>query len=145
MTLEERLLKNIFGEKSSTKRTFKDEKKQKVYEYYCMTVPGYESIWNMMDVIPKEYREFYETDFNNVQSNLLKAYNRYGLLEIYAKRILRLKELNMPKVIEECEYRMFFEKVIKLFDFKLTKDEIEEIHKPIPQEESKEIIEKENK
>jgi hypothetical protein len=27
----------------------------------------------------------------------------------------------------------------------LTKDEIEEIHKPIPQEESKEIIEKENK
>lgn len=145
MTLEERLLKNIFGEKSSTKRTFKDEKKQKVYEYYCMTVPGYESIWNMMDVIPKEYREFYETDFNNVQSNLLKAYNRYGLLEIYAKRILRLKELNVPKVIEECEYRMFFEKVIKLFDFKLTKDEIEEIHKPIPQEESKEIIEKENK
>lgn len=145
MTLEERLLTNIFGEKSSTKRTFKDEKKQKVYEYYCMTVPGYESIWNMMDVIPKEYREFYETDFNNVQSNLLKAYNRYGLLEIYAKRILRLKELNMPKVIEECEYRMFFEKVIKLFDFKLTKDEIEEIHKPIPQEESKEIIEKENK
>lgn len=145
MTLEERLLKNIFGEKSSTKRTFKDEKKQKVYEYYCMTVPGYESIWNMMDVIPKEYREFYETDFNNVQSNLLKAYNRYGLLEIYAKRILRLKESNMPKVIEECEYRMFFEKVIKLFDFKLTKDEIEEIHKPIPQEESKEIIEKENK
>lgn len=113
-----------------------------------MTVPGYESLWNMMDVIPKEYREFYETDFNNVQSNLLKAYNRYGLLEIleiYAKRILRLKELNMPKVIEECEYRMFFEKVIKLFDFKLTKDEIEEIHKPIPQEESKEIIEKENK
>ena len=145
MTLEERLLKNIFGEKSSTKRTFKDEKKQKVYEYYCMTVPGYESIWNMMDVIPKEYREFYETDFNNVQSNLLKAYNRYGLLEIYAKRILRLKELNVPKVIEECEYRMFFEKVIKLFDFKLTKEEIKEVHEPILQEESKEIVEKENK
>lgn len=145
MILEERLLKNIFGEKSSTKRTFKDEKKQKVYEYYCMTVPGYESIWNMMDAIPKEDIELYEADFNNVQSNLLKAYDRYCLLEIYAKRILRLKELNMPKVIEECKYRMFFEKVIKLFDFKLTKDEIEEIHKPIPQEESKEIIEKENK
>ena len=73
MTPEERLLKAIFGEKSSTKRTFKDEKKQKVYEYYCMTVPGYESIWNMMDAIPKEDIELYEADFNNVQSNLLKA------------------------------------------------------------------------
>lgn len=29
MTPEERLLKAIFGEKSSTKRTFKDEKKAK--------------------------------------------------------------------------------------------------------------------
>lgn len=29
MTLEERLLKNIFGEKSSTKRTFKDEKSKR--------------------------------------------------------------------------------------------------------------------
>lgn len=145
MTPEERLLKAIFGEKSSTKRTFKDEKKQKVYEYYCMTVPGYESIWNMMDAIPKEDIELYEADFNNVQSNLLKAYDRYGLLEIYAKRILRLKELNVPKVIEECEYRMFFEKVIKLFDFKLTEEEIKEVHEPILQEESKEIIEKENK
>jgi hypothetical protein len=145
MTPEERLLKAIFGEKSSTKRTFKDEKKQKVYEYYCMTVPGYESIWNMMDAIPKEDIELYEADFNNVQSNLLKAYDRYGLLEIYAKRILRLKELNMPKVIEEYEYRMFFEKVIKLFDFKLTEEEIKEVHEPILQEESKEIVEKENK
>lgn len=145
MTPKERLLKAIFGEKSSTKRTFKDEKKQKVYEYYCMTVPGYESIWNMMDAIPKENIELYEADFNNVQSNLLKAYDRYGLLEIYAKRILRLKELNMPKVIEEYEYRMFFEKVIKLFDFKLTEEEIKEVHEPILQEESKEIVEKENK
>lgn len=145
MTPEERLLKAIFGEKSSTKRTFKDEKKQKVYEYYCMTVPGYESIWNMMDAIPKEDIELYEADFNNVQSNLLKAYDRYGLLEIYAKRILRLKELNMPKVIEEYEYRMFFEKVIKLFDFKLTEEEIKEVHEPILLEESKEIVEKENK
>lgn len=145
MTPEERLLKAIFGEKSSTKRTFKDEKKQKVYEYYCMTVPGYESIWNMMDAIPKEDIELYEADFNNVQSNLLKVYDRYGLLEIYAKRILRLKELNMPKVIEEYEYRMFFEKVIKLFDFKLTEEEIKEVHEPILQEESKEIVEKENK
>jgi hypothetical protein len=145
MTPEERLLKAIFGEKSSTKRTFKDEKKQKVYEYYCMTVPGYESIWNMMDAIPKEDIELYEADFNNVQSNLLKAYDRYGLLEIYAKRILRLKELNVPKVIEEYEYRMFFEKVIKLFDFKLTEEEIKEVHEPILQEESKEIVEKENK
>lgn len=145
MTPEERLLKAIFGEKSSTKRTFKDEKKQKVYEYYCMTVPGYESIWNMMDAIPKEDIELYEADFNNVQSNLLKAYDRYGLLEIYAKRILRLKELNMPKVIEEYEYRMFFEKVIKLFDFKLTEEEIKEVHESILQEESKEIVEKENK
>lgn len=145
MTPEERLLKAIFGEKSSTKRTFKDEKKQKVYEYYCMTVPGYESIWNMMDAIPKEDIELYEADFNNVQSNLLKAYDRYGLLEIYAKRILRLKELNMPKVIEEYEYKMFFEKVIKLFDFKLTEEEIKEVHESILQEESKEIVEKENK
>jgi hypothetical protein len=110
-----------------------------------MTVPGYESIWNMMDAIPKEDIELYEADFNNVQSNLLKAYDRYGLLEIYAKRILRLKELNMPKVIEEYEYRMFFEKVIKLFDFKLTEEEIKEVHEPILQEESKEIVEKENK
>lgn len=61
------------------------------------------------------------------------------------KRILRLKELNMPKVIEEYEYRMFFEKVIKLFDFKLTEEEIKEVHEPILQEESKEIVEKENK
>lgn len=145
MTPEERLLKAIFGEKSSTKRTFKDEKKQKVYEYYCMTVQGYESIWNTMDAIPKEDIELYEADFNNVQSNLLKAYDRYGLLEIYAKKILRLKELNMPKVIEEYEYRMFFEKVIKLFDFKLTEEEIKEVHESILQEESKEIVEKENK
>lgn len=145
MTPEERFLKAIFGEKSSTKRTFKDKKKQKVYECYCMTVPGYESIWNIMDAIPKKDIELYEADFNNVQLNLLKAYDRYGLLEIYAKRILRLKELNMPKVIEEYEYRMFFEKVIKLFDFKLTEEEFEEVHEPILQEESKEIVEKENK
>ena len=40
---------------------------------------------------------------------------------------------------------MFFEKVIKLFDFKLTEEEIKEVHESILQEESKEIVEKENK
>ena len=42
-----------------------------------------------------------------------------------------MKELNAPKVLIENEYRLFYEKVVKLLNISLTKEEIEELYNSV--------------
>ena len=119
MTQEDKLLKAIFGEKSH--RTDREE-----FEYNCLTIPGYESIFRLFSGIPKEDRKLYESDLMSVQASLVKAYNKEMLMESRAKRILRLISKDMPLLILNNEYRLFFEKYCKYYDIKLNEEDFEQ-------------------
>ena len=53
------------------------------------------------------------------------------MIELRAKKILKMKELNAPKVLIENEYRLFFEKAVELLNIYLTKEEIEELYNSV--------------
>lgn len=123
MVQEDRLLRALFGENEV------DE-----FEKKCLTVPGYEALWRLSSYLPKEDKADTKADFNYIQSILIYNHKYMRLLEIYAKRVLKLREVKAPEIIQNHEYRKFFEKVVDLFGFKLTDDEVKELHKPIPEE-----------
>ena len=127
MTRENKLLKYIFGFKPK----FKTKEIQEQYEFNCMTIKGYEELWRLASYVPKEDIEFVKTDFDVIQKVLIDNWGIIDMIEFRAKKILKMKELNMPKIIEENEYRVFFEKVVKLLNVSLSKEEIEELHKPV--------------
>ena len=127
MTPEHKLLKYIFGYKPK----FKNKDIQEQYEFHCLTIRGYEELWRLTSYIPKEDIEFVKTDFDVIQKVLIDNWGIIDMIEFRAKKILKMKELNMPKIIEENEYRVFFEKVVKLLNVSLSKEEIEELHKPV--------------
>lgn len=131
MTPEHKLLKYIFGFKPK----FKNKEIQEQYEFNCLTIRGYEELWRLASYVPKEDIEFVKTDFDVIQKVLIDNSNVKDTIELRAKRILKMKELNMPKIIEENEYRVFFEKVVKLLNVSLSKEEIEELHKPVKYDE----------
>ena len=132
MTPEERLIKALFGGKYPPK--FKTKKDQEQYELNCLTIKGYENLWRLVSYIPKEDREFIKTDFDVIQEMLIDNYDIKRSIEFLAKRNLKMQELNAPKIIIENEYRRFYERVIEMLNIKLTKEEIEELHKEIKNE-----------
>lgn len=131
MTPEERLLRAIFGYKPK----FKYKEIQEQYEYYCMTIRGYEELWRLLSYVPSEDRNYVKPDFDVIHKVLLDNGHIKDFIEFRAKRLLKMKELNMPRVIIENEYRVFYEKVVKLLNISLTKEEIEELHKPVTDDE----------
>ena len=88
-----------------------------------------------MSYIPSEDRNYVKPDFHVIHKLLLDNNYLKDMIELRAKRILKLKELNAPKIIIESEYRLFYEKVVKLLNISLTKEEIEELHKPVTDDE----------
>ena len=131
MTPEDKLLREIFGYKPK----FKNKEIQEQYELNCMTVRGYEELWRLTSYVPKEDIDYIKTDFDVIHKLLLDNNYLKNMIELRAKRILKLKELNAPKIIIESEYRLFYEKVVKLLNISLTKEEIEELHKPVTDDE----------
>ena len=127
MTPEDKLLRAIFGYKPK----FKTKDIQEKYELNCMTIRGYEELWRLTSYVPKEDIDYIKTDFHVIHKLLLDNNYLKDMIELRAKRILKLKELNAPKIIIESEYRLFYEKVVKLLNISLTKEEIEELHKPV--------------
>ena len=131
MTPEDKLLRAIFGYKPK----FKNKEIQEQYELNCLTIRGYEELWRLTSYVPKEDIDYIKTDFYVIHKLLLDNNYLKDMIELRAKRILKMKELNMPKIIEENEYRLFYEKVVKLLNISLTKEEIEELHKPVTDDE----------
>ena len=131
MTPEERLLRGIFGYTPK----FKNKEVQNQYELNCMTIRGYEELYRLTSYVPKEDIDYIKTDFHVIHKLLLDNNYLKDMIELRAKRILKLKELNAPKIIIESEYRLFYEKVVKLLNISLTKEEIEELHKPVTDDE----------
>ena len=111
MTPEDKLLREIFGYKPK----FKNKEIQEQYELNCMTVRGYEELWRLTSYVPKEDIDYIKTDFYVIHKLLLDNNYLKDMIELRAKRILKLKELNAPKIIIESEYRVLFEKVVKNF------------------------------
>ena len=132
MTPEERLIRALFGGNFPPK--FKTKELQEQYELNCLTIKGYENLWRLVSYIPKEDREFIKTDFNAIQEVLVDNYDIKRSIEFLAKRNLKMQELNAPKIIIENEYRRFYERVVKLLNIQLTKEEIEELRKEINNE-----------
>lgn len=131
MTPEERLLRGIFGYTPK----FKNKEVQNQYELNCMTVRGYEELYRLTSYVPKEDIDYIKTDFHVIHKILLDNNYLKDMIELRAKRILKLKELNAPRVIIESEYRLLFEKIVKLLNISLTKEEIEELHNPVTDDE----------
>ena len=131
MTPEDKLLREIFGYKPK----FKNKEIQEQYELNCMTVRGYEELYRLTSYVPKEDIDYIKTDFHVIHKLLLDNNYLKDMIELRAKRILKLKELNAPRVIIESEYRLLFEKIVKLLNISLTKEEIEELHKPVTDDE----------
>lgn len=131
MTPEDKLLRAIFGYKPK----FKTKDIQEKYELNCMTIRGYEELWRLTSYVPKEDIDYIKTDFHVIHKLLLDNNYLKDMIELRAKRILKMKELNAPGVIIENEYRLFYEKVVKLLNISLTKEEIEELHKPVTDDE----------
>ena len=131
MTPEDKLLRAIFGYKPK----FKTKDIQEKYELNCMTIRGYEELWRLTSYVPKEDIDYIKTDYHVIHKLLLDNNYIKDMIELRAKRILKLKELNAPKIIIESEYRLFYEKVVKLLNISLTKEEIEELHKPVTDDE----------
>ena len=131
MTPEDKLLRAIFGYTPK----FKTKEIQEQYEFNCMTIKGYEELWRLTSYVPKEDISFVKTDFDVIQKVLVDNHNIKDMIELRAKKILKMKELNAPKVLIENEYRLFFEKVVELLNIYLTKEEIEELHKPVTDDE----------
>ena len=131
MTPEDKLLREIFGYKPK----FKNKEIQEQYELNCMTVRGYEELYRLTSYVPKEDIDYIKTDFYVIHKLLLDNNYLKDMIELRAKRILKLKELNAPRVIIESEYRLLFEKIVKLLNISLTKEEIEELHKPVTDDE----------
>lgn len=131
MTRENKLLKYIFGFKPK----FKTKEIQEQYEFNCMTIKGYEDLWRLASYVPKEDIDFVKTDFDVIQKVLVDDHIIKDMIGLRAKRILKMKELNAPRVIIENEYRLFYEKVVKELNISLTKEEIEELHKPVKDDE----------
>ena len=131
MTPEDKLLRAIFGYKPK----FKNKEIQEQYELNCLTIRGYEELWRLTSYVPKEDIDYIKTDFYVIHKLLLDNNYLKDMIELRAKRILKMKELNAPGVIIENEYRLFYEKVVKLLNISLTKEEIEELHKPVTDDE----------
>ncbi len=127
MTPEDKLLRAIFGYKPK----FKTKDIQEKYELNCMTIRGYEELWRLTSYVPKEDIDYIKTDFHVIHKLLLDNNYLKDMIELRAKRVLKMKELEAPEIIIQNEYRVFFEKVVKLLNISLTKEEIEELHKII--------------
>ena len=127
MTPEEKLVRAIFGYKPK----FKSKEIQEQYEFNCMTIKGYEELWRLTSYVPKEDVNYVKYDFDAIHKVLLDTKYLKDMIELRAKKILKMKELNAPKVLIENEYRLFYEKVVKLLNISLTKEEIEELYKSV--------------
>ena len=127
MTPEDKLLRAIFGYKPK----FKTKDIQEKYELNCMTIRGYEELWRLTSYVPKEDIDYIKTDFHVIHKLLLDNNYLKDMIELRAKKILKMKELNAPKILIENEYRLFFEKVVELLNIYLTEEEIEELYKSV--------------
>ena len=127
MTPEEKLVRAIFGYKPK----FKSKEIQEQYEFNCMTIKGYEELWRLTSYVPKEDVNYVKSDFDAIHKVLVDTKYLKDMIELRAKKILKMKELNAPKVLIENEYRLFYEKVVKLLNISLTKEEIEELYNSV--------------
>lgn len=130
---EKRLYEAIFG---VGKPKFKSKEEEQKYELNCMTIQGYESLWRLFYSLSEEDREFYRSDFMNVQKSLIQNYNKAKRIEKCAKRIMTYEHFKAPALILNNEKRVLYEKVCKEFDVRLTEEELAQLEKEIKENEN---------